>query len=391
MRHGSRTVGIYFFLFCGLIAVGLLLFAPLPVWTWLIIGGLLLAVLAVLYVRAGGGREPYSPPPSEPEPYLPPPRPEPRQEQIQQIALPSAEPDYDFLFSATVRWAPTGVVESSEMIGLAGLAIEAIVARARAVTEQRPPARASLVQYELNGVLGRVKQDPGGYLRAMALSVTLTLSDADQKRLDRLAGIRKDKAIWEHQRKEEQSKRDYLSEDVLKDPGSAVVWYLARNDDQVERAVKDIGLLAQLSSAANNADVPERFQHLVPFPVPGGSAAHAGDGEANGHPLSAVDHFAAFLRAMGFTEDNPRCALFVERNVAFLRAQGMNDVADDLVRRFHVPPPVPGESRTPPPDESGFPASGEPPFPPPPRDDSYPPPDGPEDDPGHGPQDEPRL
>ncbi|RCG33145.1 hypothetical protein DQ384_01515 [Sphaerisporangium album] len=376
-------MAVYFLLFCGLIVAGLLLFAPLPVWTRVAVG-LSLAAVGILFARAGGGRRSYAPPLPLPEPYVPVPRPEPQERQVMRIRLPSAEDDYDFLFSATVRWTPIGVVDNPSMVGLAGLAVEAILDRARSVTEKRDPARASLVQHELNGILGRMQPDRERYLNAMADSVTLALSDSDQERLDRLAGIRKEKAVWEHERKHEQSKRDYLGEDVLKDPGSAVVWYLARNDDQVERAVKDIGLLAQLSSAANNADVPERFQHLVPFPVPvpAGSAAHAGDGEANGRPSSAADHFAAFLRAAGFTEEDPKRVLYVQRNVLFLSKQGKGEVADDLARRFDVPSPAPGDPR--------FPRPGEPPFPPPP-DDLYPPPDGPEDDPGHGPQDEPGL
>jgi hypothetical protein len=72
------------------------------------------------------------------------------------------------------------------------------------------------------------------------------------------------KAIWEHQRKYEQNKRAYLGRDVLKDPGSAVVWWLARNDDHVEKTVQAIGLLAQLSSAAT-ADRFDAFLQAMQF------------------------------------------------------------------------------------------------------------------------------
>src|SRR5690606_13970414 len=69
-------------------------------------------------------------------------------------------------------------------------------------------------------------------------------------------------------RKYECDRREYLGKDVLKDTGSAVVWWLAKHDDQVKQAVDEIGPLAQLSSAANDRDVPERYRHMVPYPPP---------------------------------------------------------------------------------------------------------------------------
>ncbi|WP_326602226.1 hypothetical protein [Streptomyces sp. NBC_01800] len=74
------------------------------------------------------------------------------------------------------------------------------------------------------------------HLQAMTEDVRPTLHQHDQERLDGLAGVRKDQAVWEHQRKHEQSTHKYLGEDVLKDTGSAVVWWLAKNDEQVDNA-----------------------------------------------------------------------------------------------------------------------------------------------------------
>lgn len=107
-----------------------------------------------------------------------------------------------------------------------------------------------------------------GRVQAMALDITLSLSEPDQERLDKLAAVRKDEDVWEHERKYEQSRRAYLGEDVLKDTGSAVVWWLHRNEDSIDTTVKDIGLLAQLTSAANDEDISERLQHLIPHAVP---------------------------------------------------------------------------------------------------------------------------
>lgn len=108
------------------------------------------------------------------------------------------------------------------------------------------------------------------HLQAMTEDVRPTLHQHDQERLDGLAGVRKDQAVWEHQRKYERSTHKYLGEDVLKDTGSAVVWWLAKNDEQVERTVEDLGMLARLTSAVNDTDVPERLRALIHNAISGG-------------------------------------------------------------------------------------------------------------------------
>lgn len=85
----------------------------------------------------------------------------------------------------------------------------------------------------------------------------LVLPEQDRQRLDKLAAIRKEEDVWEYERRREQSMRRYLGTDVLKDPGSAVVWWLARNNGQVETAVQSIDLLVQLSRAANRLNIPK--------------------------------------------------------------------------------------------------------------------------------------
>jgi hypothetical protein len=149
-------------------------------------------------------------------------------------------------------------------------------------------------------------------------------------------------ADWEHERKYEQSKREYLGDDVLKDPGSAVVWWLTRNDDQVEKTVQNIGLLATLSSAANNTDLPETFRDFVPRFTP----SHApSDFDLNGsgeqgpaeNGKSATDHFDDFLRAMNFTEDDPQRDMFAHQVAEIADEHGRPEVADELKRRFEPP------------------------------------------------------
>ncbi|MFF5016155.1 hypothetical protein [Streptomyces sp. NPDC001165] len=173
----------------------------------------------------------------------------------------------------------------------------------------------------------------------MAEDISLILLEQDQERLDRLADVRKDKAVWEHQRKYEQSKRQYLGEDVLKDTGSAVVWWLAKNDEHVERTVADLALLAQLTSAANDTDIPERLQNLV-SQQPGERIApeFLEEGLAPApQERTAADHLSGFFDAMGFTEGDARRAMLAKQISGLVTEQNRHETAEDLLRRFDPP------------------------------------------------------
>ncbi|MFJ4666643.1 hypothetical protein [Kitasatospora purpeofusca] len=179
------------------------------------------------------------------------------------MALPSGVPDYDFIFSATVWWRPISRPGIVAHAAPETLAIEAVLARARSLTEREHPGRPELVRHRLDGLLGTPSPDSSGIVVAMGGQVGLALPEADRARLDKLAEVRKAEAIWDNERRYERSRRTYLGEDVLKSPGSAVVWWLARNDDEVQGAVDMIGPLAQLAAAANDQAVDVLYKHLV--------------------------------------------------------------------------------------------------------------------------------
>lgn len=184
-------------------------------------------------------------------------------------------------------------------------------------------------------------------VQAMALDVVLTLSDTDQERLDRLAAIRKDEAVWERQRRYEQNKRDYLGDDVLTSTGSAVVWWLAKNDDHVEKTVKDIGLLARLSSAANNTEVAEPFRHLVPeaFPLPTPEQPHAvlqpeEPPVFGSHETDAADLITEAFRRVGFRPGEDESVLIADQ-LAMAIAPRDAVTAEEIRRRFGGPVTAP--------------------------------------------------
>jgi hypothetical protein len=257
---------------------------------------------------------------------------EPRQERVTRVLLPSAREDYCFLFSATVRWSLISV-QDEMVIDLPALAINTILRRARTIAALQEPGSASLARHELAAHLGEMQPDPTGRLQAMATSIELSLPEHDQERLDKLATVRKEKAVWEHERKEEQSKREYLGDDVLRDPASAVIWWLARNDGQVDKTVQDLPLLTTLSSAVNDIG-------LTDLPFTAGT-------DFNGARKSAGDIFNDFLHAMDFAEDDPQRDMFAHQVADLADEHGRPEIAAELKQRFEPPPDErPEESAT---------------------------------------------
>ncbi|MDB1086563.1 hypothetical protein PJ985_03150 [Streptomyces sp. ACA25] len=339
MSTGYKTMAVFVTVLSGLLLTIIGVTAEWPPWAWPALAVLMAGAPALVLKVAALRRTSL---PADLVPYLPAVPVERREQQVVDVALPSQWDDYDFLFSGTVRWCPRGTTGTDPLVNPAGLAVEAVLARARTLTEQREPARVSLVQHELSGALSTMQPEPTGHLQVMAEGITLTLTEQDHARLETLAEVRKDESLWEHRRKHEQSKRQYLGEDVLKDTGSAVIWWLAKNEDQVEKAVGDIGLLAQLTSAANDADIPERLRHLVPGQDPAepeqSPAPFPDDDPRVPDPrASAADHYDAFLRGMGLSEGDVRRTLLTKQIAHYLRTQDRHETADEISRRYDPP------------------------------------------------------
>jgi len=331
----------------ALIFVILGLSADWPIWAWPTTATLLLLIALVTHKVISPQPETF---PREflPDPDLQRPGPQRQEQRVAYVALPSSVEDYDFSFSAAVRWLVLDAPEDAPYINPAGLAVDAILQRARAVTAEQPPHRSGFAQHQLDGALATMRADPSGRIMAMAQDISLVLPELDRERLSKLSNVRKDEDVWEHERNYERSKRTYLGDDVLKDAGSAVVWWLARNEEEVEGAVDRIGLLAQLSAAANNDSVAPPFEHLVSIPA----ASFAVDATEPNHGQSVwqrpygVDDSASsngaepdisidsFLAWFGFRADDPDLDLFAERLMDIGRAHGKTDVVEEIRRRF---------------------------------------------------------
>lgn len=206
-------------------------------------------------------------PPPEPEPE---PVAEPVDHGIRmmRVPLPCAEPDYRFLFSATMFWRPAPNPVGMRHTNPEALALESIRMRASQITRNQSPGDHVAVAYQLASALGTVLPDGSGQVVVWAVDVELSIPDDDEARLAKINQLRKHEQVFEHERGLERGMRSYLRDEVLASPGTAVVWWLARHPDEVETTARLIGPLAQLSAAAHDTPVHEMFRDLVPNDEP---------------------------------------------------------------------------------------------------------------------------
>jgi hypothetical protein len=237
------------------------------------------------------------------------------------VRLPTALADYYFRFAASILWRPS----AGGVRGAADIAVNEIIRRARKVTEQQDPSNAVLTASDLSVALGVLQADPSRQVEVRAESVHLQLPPEDQKRLDEIAALRKEEGLWDYQRRYQVSKRHYLRTDVLKDAGSAVVWWLAQHEDKPQEVAASIDVLTQLSNAANNAEGTNHMNNMdsATFDAPAG-------------PPTPAECFDAFLDSLDpAPSDDVRLTL--TNQVARL-VDGHDQKAADEMRWRHSKP-----------------------------------------------------
>ncbi|MEV7653686.1 hypothetical protein AB0O39_05875 [Streptomyces anulatus] len=349
MRHRSSI--LLFIALCGLAPAVLGNVLHWSAWLWgfmstVTASGSLLLVMTVLSGRRAAA-DPYEP--GEPEPPAAPVEQPYQETQVIDAPLPSALDGYDFLFTATVWWKPVLDHAGRSDGASPALAAASVVSRAGEVVRHEEPGRASFAQYLLDGELGILLPDRSERVKAWAADVTLTLAPADRERLRKLNDLRKDEELWEYERQHERNKRRYLGDDVLKSAGSAVVWWLARHENEIEKAVHMIGPLAQIAAAANDEEVPELFRHLLVPPMGARSEATVGgqpwDGGGLGgevfdreKEVGVSDRLRLLLTAAGLKPDMDGYTVLVHRVMRFLHAEGLDESADEIGRAFGLTP-----------------------------------------------------
>ncbi|WP_405643336.1 hypothetical protein [Streptomyces uncialis] len=333
----------------GLIAAVLTLASVLgrPMWVWfllpaLVAGALLLDFRAVGFADSTSPDDDTSaddPQPSEEKPWL--------QTSLVVVPVQSVLPDCPFLLSATVWWRPVDPLDPLTQGNPAGLATMSVLERAQNVVGAEHPGRCTFLEHWLTGVLGRPTPDHTASVTAFAADVRLVLRPADQRHLDELDGLRKSMDTAESRRQHERDLRTYLREDVLETPGSALVWWMARHDDEIERAVRMIAPLTYLSAAANDEEVPEAFRDLLtvlpegdptggfehPEPVDERATAATAAGEGHrsvGWETSPGERVSDLLDQMGFAQGSADRAAFVHRLARMSDEAGRSDAAESF-------------------------------------------------------------
>ncbi|MGW2628633.1 hypothetical protein ACWC2K_04780 [Streptomyces chattanoogensis] len=343
-----------------------------PVWIWILLPTLLAGVLLLtmlwpgsavpsVFAEDGMGAAYTAPEPPPEPPYL--------EYPVNGVPVPSAVADYPFLFSATIRWRHAGGLTTVSHGNPASVAVTSILRRVQETAATEHPNRCGFLQHWLESTLGAPMADESGLVTAYATDVRLTLSLADQQRLDELDALRKSVGTWEGRRQHERNRRSYLGEDVLHTPGSAVVWWLSRHEDEIERAVEMIGPLTCLSAAANDEEVPEAFRHLC---TPPGAPVESEPVGGFGHPepeegaavseereenlrrswqAAPSEHVSALLDEMGFAQGSDERAVFVDRLARMSEKAGRPDVAQNMRRNLigdpHPTAPHAGDPDTP--------------------------------------------
>ncbi|MEU7321671.1 hypothetical protein ABZ682_14120 [Streptomyces griseoviridis] len=316
-----------------------------PVWTWFSLTALAAGSLLLgMYGPDGDGRvvthevetENVAEFPIEP-PYLSIP--------VVDVPLPSGLENYPFLFSAMIRWRTRTDPFTTSHGNPGALAVASVLRRAQRYTESEHPNRLDFLSRWLEGLLGQPVHDESDLVTAYATDVHLRLRPEDRQDLDALEGHRRGVGAWERQRDHELDRRAYFGEDVLQSPGSAIVWWLSRHENEIQHAVDLIGPLSCLSAAANDRKIPDGFLHLVgkqelpaglesPVDVENPDEADTGavGSNQNGRvrPEMRNEQLSDWLNDMDFHPGSAERTAFVHRIAHIMAASGRPQAAERL-------------------------------------------------------------
>jgi hypothetical protein len=255
--------------------------------------------------------------------------------------LASAKPDYDFTFSCTMVWRPTGQLADGDHGDPRAIAADQLVGRAAVAVAHESPGGRALAQHRLAATLGYPEEDRSGRFVVWAEDIVLGVPDEDANRLRQLADLRKQEELWEQKRGYERNIRAYLGDEVLRDTGSAVVWWLANHADHVRETAGLIGTLAELSAAANNTEVDALFRHLVSSGAPPVVVNGAVEHSRNGSSPDSVDQY--------LPEFGDGKAMFGHQLADLLESHDEGDRAARVRDSYNAgePPTLSGELRDP--------------------------------------------
>ncbi|MEU6995890.1 hypothetical protein ABZ953_35215 [Streptomyces sp. NPDC046465] len=343
-RHTQRLLPAAFIV----VMLGIAALLGWPTWMWFPLTALVAgALLLGMYVGNGRGRASTDEEETQDGTELPV---EPPYLEIPVVDVPvsSSLDEYPFVFSAMVRWRTRTDPLATSHGNPGALAVASVLWRVEHYTATEHPRRADSLCHRLEGLLGQPVHEESGVVTAYATEVRLHLRGEDRQHLGELEEHRRSIGSWERQREHERSRREYLGEDVLRSPGSAIVWWLSRHEDEIQRATDLIGPLSCLSAAANDQQIPDGFRHIVGRQAsraadssPGSfellddadtAMTHLGQNEraSTEHPEMRHERVSALLDEMGFTPGSDERAAFVYRIAHMMSASGRPQAAERL-------------------------------------------------------------
>ncbi|MFD5538461.1 hypothetical protein ACFWIJ_11600, partial [Streptomyces sp. NPDC127079] len=152
MTTARKTTTVFLTVMCGLLLTIVGLVQRWPGWTWPALAALLLVLPAVTFRVVSQRRGPV---PVSFEEQLTAAPVERTEYRVNRVALPSLWDDYHFVFSATVRWCFADGSGRGTVVNPAGLAVDAVLSRVRAIAENREPGHAPLHQHQRGGAHNR--------------------------------------------------------------------------------------------------------------------------------------------------------------------------------------------------------------------------------------------
>ena len=241
---------------------------------------------------------------------------------LRRTALPSAEEDYDFVFSARVHWRWAGRIDL-RLRNPAGPASYSVLLRARDLLAGTRPQDRGVVEVELSALLAAESPVADGAVEVWADDVRVDLEDEDEERLRSIVRLRKDRALWEAEH-EAESVRAVLRDAPASGPGPTPAPGPAPGPSPA-RAAEESELSGQII---------EHFEH----PVSGSGVdddgyesywwpADPGEDEA----AMQQDVQVAILRGMiDSVQDESERAAFVREQVHILERSGLAHVAERI-------------------------------------------------------------
>ncbi|WP_211305347.1 hypothetical protein, partial [Crossiella equi] len=142
--------------------------------------------------------------------------------EVSACRVPTATAEFSFSFSCTVRWRLVSTSDGPRHPNPAGVAVNAVLHRAMAITGVAELTDGERVNAELAAELGTPQSDPGGWVQSWGEDIGLSADAEDLALVANLARLRRKRLAWAAEREWECDQRQYLTESALRDPGSAL-------------------------------------------------------------------------------------------------------------------------------------------------------------------------